>query len=63
MKYSKTPHGGFRGPGDPVVSDRKPVNKPKSVRQFRKNVEHTKAANIHEAGSVHAGPSRGGIRL
>lgn len=66
-KYSKHPlgagAGGMRGPGDPVVSNRKPVNKAKSAKQFQRNVSHTKAANIHEAGSVAAGPMRGGIRL
>lgn len=62
-KYSKTPHGGFRGPGDPVVSNRAPVNKAKSAAQFRKNVTHTKAANVHEAQTVRQGPMRGGIRL
>lgn len=36
---------------------RKSVNKGKSAAQFRRNVSHTKAANIKQ------GPSRGGIRL
>lgn len=61
-KYSN-PRGGLRGPGEPVVSDRRPVNKAKSAAKFRKDTSRTKAANIHEAGHVSAGPSRGGIRL
>lgn len=36
---------------------RRPVNKGKSAAQFRRNVSHTKAANVKQ------GPSRGGIRL
>lgn len=36
---------------------RKPVNKSKSVKKFRKNVSKTKAPNIK------AMPMRGGIRL
>jgi hypothetical protein len=40
-----------------AVSTRHKVNKPKSVREFRKNTTKTKAANIQE------GPMRGGWRL
>lgn len=36
---------------------RRPVNKRKSSKQFRRNVGRTKAANVK------AGPMRGGIRL
>lgn len=36
---------------------RKPVNKHKSAKQFRKNVSKTKKINVV------AGPMRGGIRL
>lgn len=36
---------------------RKPVNKSRSAGQFRRNVSHTKAANVKQ------GPARGGIRL
>lgn len=36
---------------------RQPVNKSKSAAQFRRNVSHTKAANVRQ------GPMRGGIRL
>lgn len=36
---------------------RRPVNKRKSAAQFRRNVTHTKAANVS------AGPMRGGWRL
>lgn len=36
---------------------RRPVNKAKSAGQFRRNVSHTKAANVRQ------GPMRGGIRL
>lgn len=36
---------------------RRPVNKAKSAAQFRRNVSHTKAANVRQ------GPMRGGIRL
>ena len=36
---------------------RKPVNKPKSAKEFRRNVGKTKAANVK------SGPMRGGIRL
>lgn len=36
---------------------RRPVNKARSAAQFRRNVSHTKAANVK------AGPARGGIRL
>ncbi|QXP08643.1 MAG: hypothetical protein [Arizlama microvirus] len=36
---------------------RKPVNKHKSAAQFRRNVSHTKLANVKQ------GPMRGGIRL
>lgn len=42
---------------------RKPVNKQKSAKQFRKNVSRTKAANVERGGTVHQGPMRGGIRL
>lgn len=36
---------------------RKPVNKHKSAKHFRKNVAHTKAANMQPV------PMRGGYRL
>ena len=36
---------------------RRPVNKARSARQFRRNVGRTKAVNVK------AGPMRGGIRL
>jgi len=36
---------------------RKPVNKNSSAKQFRKNTQRTKAANMKAA------PMRGGIRL
>lgn len=36
---------------------RKPVNKYRSAAQFRRNVSHTKAANVKEGGM------RGGWRL
>lgn len=64
-KFGQNPRSpfGYRGPGDPVVSDRTPVNKAKSAKVFRKNTSRTKAANIHEAGAVQSGPARGGIRL
>lgn len=39
-----------------IFMRRRPVNKGKSARVFRKQVSRTKAANI-------AGPMRGGIRL
>jgi hypothetical protein len=41
---------------------RKPVNKAKSAKAFRKNTEHTKAINVKRQG-VAPGTMRGGIRL
>lgn len=62
-KFGVNPRSPFSGSNEPVVSNRHPVNKAKSAATFRKNTSRTKAANIHEAGMVQAGPSRGGIRL
>lgn len=36
---------------------RRPVNKKRSARRFRKNLRYTKAANLR------ASPTRGGFRL
>lgn len=55
--------GATRGTNDPKTSDRSRVNKAGSAAQFRKNVAHTKAANIWDSNSVQQGPMRGGIRL
>lgn len=40
-----------------MATQRKPVNKGKSVREFRGNSKRTKAANVAPA------PQRGGFRL
>lgn len=53
----KPPHGQLRGPGDPVTSDRAPVNKRQSAREFRDNTARSRAANFE------LGPMRGGWRL
>lgn len=42
---------------------RRPVNKAKSAKEFRRNVSKTKAANVIDSQSVRQGPMRGGIRL
>lgn len=60
----KVPHGGMRGPAEPVVSDRAAVHKKQSAAEFRRNVQRTKGANLQELGaSVQAGGMRGGWRL
>lgn len=56
-KYRTPSRGGMRGPGEPVVSDRAPVNKSRSAREFRGHTAQTKGANVQ------AGPMRGGWRL
>lgn len=42
---------------DPVVSDREPVSKKQSAKQFRRKAQTTKAVNVASA------PMRGGWRL
>lgn len=46
-----------------MATYRKPVNKQKSAKEFRRNVSRTKAPNVEANHGVGQGPMRGGIRL
>lgn len=53
----KPARGHPAGPGEPVTSNRAPVNKSASAREFRGHVAKSKALNFE------AGGMRGGWRL